>query len=63
MQGLTCMHTRSGVARRVHVGSYAPSPYTSAPFKLQFFNVYQVLAVNSLYGQFSCVVATSVYYS
>ena len=26
----------SGVTRKVHVGSYAPSPYTSAPFKLQF---------------------------
>ena len=26
----------SGVARGVHVGSYAHSPYTSAPFKLQF---------------------------
>ena len=26
----------SGVTSGVHVGSYAPSPYTSAPFKLQF---------------------------
>ena len=26
----------SGVTREVHVGSYAPRPYTSAPFKLQF---------------------------
>ena len=26
----------SDVARGVHVGSYAPSPHTSASFKLQF---------------------------
>ena len=26
----------SGITRGVHVGSYAPSPYTSATFKLQF---------------------------
>ena len=26
----------SGVTKGVHVGSYAPNPYTSATFKLQF---------------------------
>ena len=26
----------SGVARGVHVGSYAPSQYTSAPLKIHF---------------------------
>ena len=39
----------------VCVGSYAPNPYTSAPF-----NVYPVLAVNSLYALFSSVVFTII---
>ena len=44
----------SGVTREVHVGSYAPTVH---PLNYSF-NVYQVLAVNSLYVSFSCLVFT-----
>ena len=34
--------TGSGIVRGMHVGSYAPSQYTSTPLKMYFFDVYLV---------------------
>ena len=44
----------SGITKEVHVCSYAPTVH---PLNYSF-NVYQVLAVNSLYALFSCLVFT-----
>ena len=34
--------TGSGIVRGMHVGSYAPSQYTSTPLRMYFFDVYLV---------------------
>ena len=53
--------TNSGVARGVHVGSYAPSPRAhQLVHPLNYIFVYQVQAVTLLY-MFSCAIYIYIY--